>query len=382
MSHPITVAHFKDHFLPLSETFIYNLLQGLPEVNAIILNRFRQQNAGIFPVQTHISPGESLGSWAGWLERAALRTLGRSFYLESAIQKHRVDLIHAHFGQLGALIAPVARRRKIPLITSFYGIDISVFARDPAWAPRFARLWQTSRRVLALGPWMQQQLAQVGCPPPKIEILPLAVNVTQFDFRRRFYPQAEEPVRLLTIGRLIPKKGIDVLLQALAILRETRREPVHLTVGGDGPQRPALEQLTRQLDLADRVHFAGWLTAEQCTQQMANAHLFILASRRDPVTGETEGTPTVLLEAQACGLPVVATNHADIPFIVRHGESGLLADEGSPAALAAVLAEMLAHKQEWPAMGQAGRDYVSAVHDGRHVGVQLQNIYLKCLRET
>lgn len=375
---PLTIAHVKDHFLPRSETFIYNLIQAVPEATPVVLDRYRQQNSDIFPIAHHISSAARFGQWAGVCERAALRYLGRSFYLETAVARRPISLLHAHFGQLGALFAPIAQRRRLPLVVSFYGKDASVFLSEPTWAPRFARLWQTSARVLALGPAMRRQLAAAGCPPAKITLLPLTLDVNRFSRCAYTPPQPREPIKLLTIGRLIPKKGVDILLKSLSILQTSGAPAWQLCIAGDGPQRQALQSLAQTLGLSERVHFLGWLSPDQVAAQLAQTHLFVLASRDDPVTAETEGTPTVLLEAQACGVPVVSTHHADIPFIAPHGKSGLLAAAGDTNALAGVLAEMLARKDEWATMGQNGKRRVAQMHDMRVVGPQLLQIYREC----
>ncbi|MEX1020136.1 MAG: glycosyltransferase [Litorilinea sp.] len=375
----LKVGHIKDEFLPRSETFIYNQLLGVPDVPPVILDRYAQQNATLFPVQSHFSPVTALGAWAGWAERGLLRYFQRSPYLETAIRRQKITLLHAHFGQLGALFAPIAQRHQVPLLTSFYGKDLSVFARDPKWAARFDLLWQIGRRFLVLGPTMQKWLVELGCPSPKITILPLPIDVDLFEYREHTPPPPTEPALLLTVGRLLPKKGIDLLLRALAQVPAGPVPPPHLNIVGDGPQRARLEHLAHELGLSDRVHFLGWLAPAQVAAQMAAAHVFVLASRSDPTTGETEGSPTVLLEAQASGLPVLSTRHADIPSVVHAGASGLLVAENDVAALANAVAEIVHSPERWAAMGRAGRAYVTATHDIPVVGRQLKQIYISCL---
>jgi len=379
-SHDVIVAHVKDHFLPRSETFIFTLIRALRRYRSIILDRHRRQYAEVFPVERHYSPTERFGAWAGLLERALLRWLGYSPYLEHVLRTERVSLIHAHFGQLGALFVPVARRHGLPLITSFHGMDISVFAVRPAWQHRFQALWKHGARFLVVGPAMAERLQAAGCPGEKIEVLPLPLDLGAFTFVERHPPSAGEPVRLLSVGRLVPQKGMDILLQAVATLKPSR--PFQLWIAGDGPQRPSLECLAADLNLGDRVRFLGWLSHAEVAEHMARAHLFVLASRTDPNTGDTEGSPTVLLEAQAVGLPVISTLHADIPFIVRDGETGVLVSEGNVEALASALDELLARPERWAEMGRAGRAFVESRHEMSRVGARLEAIYDQCLAWT
>ncbi len=367
-----TVAHVKDRFLPRSETFIYTLLRGLRRYRGLVIDRHARQNATLFPWPDYISPVARWGPWAGWLERLSLRLWGRSPYLERALRREGVLLMHAHFGQLGALFVPVARRLGLPLVTSFYGADLSRFATDPAWHPRFQALWAYGSRFLVLGPHMADRLRALGCPAERITVLPLPLDLGRLPKVERRPPGAGEPVYLLTAGRLVPKKGVDILLHALARLHTPR---VHLWIVGDGPERDRLERLAAQLGLHDRVTFWGWLSHADLLTRMAQAHMFVLASRADPQTGETEGTPTVLLEAQALGLPVVSTRHADIPYIVQHGVSGILVPAGDAASLAEALDILLRRPDRWPTMGAAGRAYVAAHHDVRHVAARLETMY-------
>ncbi len=371
---PLTVAHLKDRFLPASEAFVYKQLDGLTCCRALVLDRYRQQNQAQFPLEAHFSPAVRYGSAYALVERLLLRTAGRSPYLERVLRQQGVQVIHAHFGQLAALFVPVARRHRIPLITSFYGKDVSVFAKDPAWQRRFQALWQYGHTFLALGPRMAQRLVELGCPAGRVQIMPLAIDVQQFDFAPLVPPPAGEPVQLLSAGRLIPKKGMDILLHALA-QPPAANCPFHLTIVGEGPERPRLEQLVAELGLSGRVTFAGWVTHEALVPLMQQAHLFILASRTDPQSGEEEGTPTVLLEAQACGRPVASTRHSDIPAIVAHELHHLLAPEGDPAALSTVLSNFFAHPEQWPGWGRTARRWVETHNERPVVQQRLAQVY-------
>ena len=370
--HPV-VAHIKDHFLPLSETFIYTLLRAHRRYRPIVLGRHSRVYADHFPWDAYYSPAQAFGAWAGVLERACLRLCGRSPYLEHVLSRTRARVLHVHFGQVAVLFVPLARRLGLPLITSFYGKDVSVFARQASWRERFRSLWRYGDVCFALGPAMAGQLVALGCPEERVHVLPLAVDVERIPFSRREPPARGEPVRLLTVGRLIPKKGVDVLLQALAQIAPSVR--VHLWVIGDGPQRRALEELAHSLGVTEHVTFLGWKPHPEVLTWMQRAHVFVLASRDDPLTGETEGTPTVLLEAQASGLPVVSTRHADIPFIVEDGRSGVLVPEGDVQALAQALESVCAHPEQWSAMGQAGRSLVESRHDVKRIIVRLETVY-------
>lgn len=371
-----TVAHIKDNFLPKSETFIYTLISSLSNYQPIVLDRHKYQNKELFPFIAYYSPAEKYGKLAGLLERAALRYLGISPFLTSVIKQQNAKILHAHFGQLGALFVPVSQRHNLPLITSFYDNDISVFVPNPQWSSRFQKLWQHGNKFLALSPYMRDKLISLGCPPQKTVILPLCIDITRFAFTPHPRPQSGEMINLITVGRLVPKKGIDVLLEALAQCPDY----VRLTIVGDGPEKESLRQQIDNLQLEQRVHFTGWVDNETVARLMNEADIFVLASRTSPVDGAMEGTPTVLLEAQARGIPVIATRHAGIPDIVADGKSGILVPENNAGALAEAIQQMeQMSPEDWLNMGRAGRQLVAAKHDRHIVAHQLEQIYKECL---
>ena len=372
----LTIAHFKDHFLPLSETFIYNLLTGFDRHQHIVIDRYLQQNQARFPFQPHYSPAEAIGTRYATLERILLRFFGRSPYLERVLKQEQVDLIHAHFGQLGALIAPVARRHKRPLVVSFYAQSFSMFTDKADWRWRFDRLWQDATLCLALGPVSVKELIAAGCPESKIAVVPLPIDTATFTYVERCFSPAEG-LQLLTVGRLVPKKGLDVLLAALARLPHDAKW--HLRIVGDGPQRSSLEALAAELALQERITFAGWLDSAAVAREMQKAQLFVLPSRTDPQTGETEGAPTVLLEAQATGLPVLSTHHADIAANVTDGQGGWLVPEGDVEALADRLEQIVMQPEQLEAQSRAARDRIVRGHSKEAVAGYVQQLYEQCV---
>jgi colanic acid/amylovoran biosynthesis glycosyltransferase len=185
---------------------------------------------------------------------------------------------------------------------------------------------------------------------------------------------------ILSVGRLIPKKGMDILIRAAALLRSG--PSFRMRIVGDGPLRSELEALARRLKLDDRIFFLGWQTREETYRLMHDSQVFVLASRTDGETKETEGAPMVLLEAQATGLPVVSTFHADIPHIIRPDESGFLVPEAEPEALAQSIGRLISDPELRISMGRNGRRHVEDNHDMKSVGPRLENLYRKVISAT
>ena len=123
--------------------------------------------------------------------------------------------------------------------------------------------------------------------------------------------------------------------------------------------REQLELLVDELSLSDVVHLHGERDGAYVRDRLAEAHIFLLASVTAP-NGDQEGTPVSLMEAQACGLPVLSTLHSGIPEVVADGVSGLLVPEGDAEALAAGLEQLIARSAEWPALGRRGRAHIAS----------------------
>jgi colanic acid/amylovoran biosynthesis glycosyltransferase len=174
---------------------------------------------------------------------------------------------------------------------------------------------------------------------------------------------------------MVPKKGHIVALRALAHAAGGLPPGVVLRLVGDGPERPGLEREAAALGIADRAVFMGSLPRSGFLAQMDRSHIYMQPSLEAP-DGDTEGgAPTALLEAQACGLPVLASRHADIPFVVREHDSALLSDEGDAEGLAANMVRIAAAPQTWGSMGRAGRAHVEAHHDAAALATDLEILY-------
>jgi glycosyltransferase involved in cell wall biosynthesis len=167
---------------------------------------------------------------------------------------------------------------------------------------------------------------------------------------------AADPIVILSVGRLVEKKGTEVLLEALArISRSLHWRFVHV---GGGPLARRLERLASSLGIANRVEWRGALTQEKLLLEYCNADLFALASRiaRD---GDRDGLPNVLAEAQSQALACVATRVSAIPELVRDGQTGLLVEENDPDALARALENLIASPVRRRALSQAGQARVA-----------------------
>jgi colanic acid/amylovoran biosynthesis glycosyltransferase len=307
----------------------------------------------------------ALGGW---------RTLART--LAALAAEERFDVVHCHYGDLGLRYRVAARFWAAPLVVSFYGFDASAYPGTHG-SGVYRPLFRRAGAVASLSAHMDGRLRELGCPDALLRRVPLAVDPAEFAPAERPARRPGDPVRLLTVARLTEKKGVEHALRALALAGE-RFPALRYDVVGDGPLRGSLEALAASLGLGERVRFLGARTGAFVREAMRGADLFLLPS----VTagdGDQEGTPTVLLEAACCGLPVLATRHAGIPEVVLDGESGFLVPERDPAALADALERLLLAPERWAELGRAGRLHVERTHGTAAVAERLEGVYRELL---
>jgi colanic acid/amylovoran biosynthesis glycosyltransferase len=287
------------------------------------------------------------------------------------------DIVHCHYGPMGLRYAVAASLWKAPLVVSFYGYDVSRYPRergDAVYAPLFAQ----APTVTSLSVHMDARLHALGCATQRIRRVPLSVEPSDQHESSGRVPRDDSALRLLTVARLVEKKGIVHALRAIARVRD-EMPGLRYDVIGDGPLRADLEALAATLGIADRVHFHRAVAGDSVQRAMNDADLFVLPSVT-ATDGDEEGTPTVLLEAAYRRLPVLATRHAGIPEVVVDGESGVLVAEGDDAALAEGLRAMVRARERWPGMGETGRRLViDRGHLMGDVAARLETIYVELL---
>jgi colanic acid/amylovoran biosynthesis glycosyltransferase len=304
-------------------------------------------------------------------------SLGLLFAATQLLNRPPFDIAHCHFGPAGLF---AVRLREIgaltgKLVTTFYGTDVSKYPRIHGPAV-YRRLIQDGDLFICITDHMRDQLVANGFPPGRICKIPIGIHLSMFTPRAREV-DADGTVRLLTVSRLVDKKGLETSIRAVAELVRSHSK-VRYQIIGDGPLRASLEGLIGSLGLQDRVELCGWRTQEQIRDCFEKSHIFVLASQTAD-DGDEEGMPQVLKEAQAMELPVVSTWHSGIPELVLDGTSGFLVPERDASALADRLRYLIDHPEIWPAMGQAGRRHVETIGNIERLNDQLAGVYGRLL---
>lgn len=290
----------------------------------------------------------------------------------------KLSLIHAHFGPDGVYAMALADRLKIPFLVTFWGYDITI-KREALWrseSPLYYQLiWheeelkRKASAFIAVSSFIRSKLLEKGYPEEKIIQHYLGVDL------KKFSPveQKTGDRYILCVGRHTDKKGIDVLLRAFAKIAE-KHPSVSLIQVGTGEMSAILHSLAMQLGIDRRVRFLGAKPHEVVQDLMRHAEVFALPSQT-AADGDSEGLPFVILEASACGVPIVSTWHSGIPEAVLDGETGFLVPERDDTALAEKLDILLSDRALGEEMGQRGREFVSDVFDICKQTAKLEAIY-------
>jgi glycosyltransferase involved in cell wall biosynthesis len=196
-------------------------------------------------------------------------------------------------------------------------------------------MWESAGATTVLSGVMGEKAIELGAPPSLVHVIHLGKRLGDYPFEARTGPVR----KFVSIGRLVEKKGHTDLLQAFQRVEDTWKD-ANLTIIGDGPLAGDLRELVERLGLTHRVHLLGACGHADAVRHLQSADAFILCSRTGS-DGDQEGTPTVLLEAQAIGLPCISTWHAGIPEVIPPENHWLLAQEGDPLSIAEKLTALL-----------------------------------------
>jgi colanic acid/amylovoran biosynthesis glycosyltransferase len=283
------------------------------------------------------------------------------------------DIVHCQFGPSGNVALSLedqgAFRAKV--VTTFRGFYTSSYVRVKG-RRIYERLFKRGNLFLCVTEGIRRQVIDLGCPEEKTLVHPSGVDNRKFSFVTRG-PKTDSCVRLLTIARLVEKKGVEYGIRAVAKILE-KYPDIQYSVAGDGPLRNSLEHLIEKVRAGANIKLIGWKRQGEILELLRQADI-LLAPSVTAEDGDQEGIPGVLREALACGLPVLATRHSGIPDLVEDGVSGFLVPERDANALAERLDYLIRHREIWSEMGKAGRKYVEQHYNIDRLNDRLVALY-------
>ncbi|MDT7541863.1 MAG: colanic acid/amylovoran biosynthesis glycosyltransferase [Acidobacteriota bacterium] len=287
------------------------------------------------------------------------------------------DIIHCHFGSngvKGALLRDAGALRG-KLVTSFHGYDLSAYTKE-----RGAKVYQTLFRkgdlFLPVSERWKARLVEMNCPRDKIKTHRSGIDLDAFAFREPHAP-ADGRVALITVARLVEKKGLEYAVRAVAqLIKEGRL--IEYDIIGDGALREYLQSVIDEAGMGGAIRLVGWKSRADVREMLRRSHIFLGPS----VTGhdgDEEGIPVSLMEAMATGLPVVCTAHSGIPELVQDSVSGFLVPERDALSLAERLSFLIDREDSWRELARRARSVVEERHDIGKLNDELVEIYRRLI---
>jgi glycosyltransferase involved in cell wall biosynthesis len=309
--------------------------------------------------------------------------IGQAIALRRILASGEYDLIHAHWIiPQGLVAAMLPRRLRIPFVTTSHGGDVFTLGRGPLKPLLRYVLRRAAAITVVSGELLRAcgQIAPTGRHAPGLHLIPMGVDVEHFarsakDASRPADMPTEAPV-ILFVGRLAEKKGVDILIDALAGIGD-RLATAQLVVIGDGPLRQDLSAHARDRNLAHRVHFLGSRNHASLPAYMAAADAIVLPSV-EAADGDKDGLPVTLIEGAACSLPSVASEIGGIPEFVVDGYNGLLVTPGDSRALGSALATLLADPDTRKSFAEAAFT-TAKTFDWRLIADRYARVYYEAL---
>lgn len=361
------VAIFRTTWSPDQEPFITIQALAMARYLPTVLTREARRKDDALPICEVPAP-----------DRLAAR-LGSAEPYRRLWEGQRPDIVHAHFGPDGVMAMPLAKAWDCPLVVTFHGFDATMsnrsllFTKKPtnwAYVAGRPRLRSTAHRFVAVSGFIANKLEKLGFDPTRIRTIHTGIDP------RRFHAPGGEwhPRRtIVAVARHIEFKGLDVLIRAHAALA-VHRPDLRLTLVGRGPLTQALAALAADLGTASLVDFIPFVNQSDLPQLYAKALALVLPSRH-AINGHTEGLGMVLLEAAACGTPVIGSRVGGIPEAVDEGRTGLLVSPDDPGELARALMFLAEDEERARQMGAAGVDWVARNFDVTRQTAKLELLY-------
>jgi len=339
----IKILHLFNDYLPQTENWAYNLIASLPDCEIHIGGRTYLKNnfynSQFYFVDNHFEVfnqiDKSLGKKksSNLIKKLFLKSISFIFGgLQNSIidygRRENIQLVHAHFADNAWYFKNIAQQLKVPFFVSFYGWDYEKLPyTKPEYQEYFKALFKIADQFICEGKHGASILAKYGCPAKKISVVPLGIQVDKVKFIAR--SKIPNQLKLIQVASFTEKKGHFYAIEALSsIINECPN--IELTfIGNDSgtAYKEKLKQQVQKLQLSDKIHFLPAIDYKNLYTTLSAYDVFIHPSCYAENRDCEGGAPIVLLDAQATGMPIIATTHCDIPDEVVHQKTGLLSPE-------------------------------------------------------
>jgi colanic acid/amylovoran biosynthesis glycosyltransferase len=374
-----SVGIFRLQLFKASEIFIHSQAGTLARYRPLYIGRRLFSR----PSAVEMAVPAAAGKVANALTFAQIALMRRAAPFVKAMAGRRPQLLHAHFAIDAVFALDLAKRLKVPLITTLHGFDVTRSDWDMLRSARPSliqgmlgrrRLQSEGRLFICVSEFIKRAALARGFPADRLLVHYIGIDCSQLQAREG----AGEDDLLVHVGRLVEKKGTTYLLQALVEVRR-KRPQAQLVIIGDGPLRAALDAEVARLGLTGAVRFLGTQPNPDVLRWIARAAVMIVPS----VTasdGDMEGFGIVNIEAGAQGVPVVGFDSGGVSEAIKHGYSGLLSPERDVEGLAASITHLLEDSSARQQMGANARSHVLQNFNIVHQTAALEALYDDVLR--
>ena len=360
-------------FTGVSNTFIRAHVDRLSDASCVIAGGLpRPLNQSILATLWRSAPKTAMAALSG---KKPTRALAYAAAL-SALQQVKPSVVLAEFGPTAVLMLEPCEELEIPLVAHFHGYDISRRSTLKTYAADYKRLFQYASGIIGVSQEMCDKLVELGASREKVTHIACGVDCQKF----KFHDASQSAPILLYVGRFTPKKNPAGVLRAFA---KTKQEvaAAKLTMIGDGPLLESCRQLAKELRVRDSVDFTGAQNSKFVQQQMSNVRALVQFSTEAP-DGDREGTPVVILEAGASGLPVIGSRHGGILDVIQDKETGLLVSENDENELSNAMARLLSQPGVCGRMGRHASERIRRDYDLENVITQLYDVLASAVRNS
>lgn len=359
----LTAFHYYPFWLPVTQNWMYTLIkqQAAYITPRIVCEKIVDTNF-ILPDSIEL---EKISALRYRFESGLrnFRLIKALPLLDKCIAEHRPALVHSHFGNYSWMLYKILKKYHIPQFVSFYGADASELpAKNPKWNQRYEELFAACKCVFVEGSAMASKIHKLGCPTEKIVIQKIGVDPDAIEYNPRVWKPGQ-PLHILIASSFRPKKGIPVALKALSYLQ--KETPITLELIGDANndveaqmEKKEILSLLESTGLKSKTTLHGYVPLSQIAEVAKTCHLFVHPSMKAKNGDDEGGSPVIITEMAASGIPVVSTLHCDIPEVIINNKTGFLARENDVDDLLVQIRKWIALKGDWNNMLAAGRNHV------------------------
>lgn len=295
------------------------------------------------------------------------------------LQSDTYDIVHSQFGYAALYSMKLHKLGflKGKFMATFRGYDITGFVHTHTQFI-YQSLFEYGDYFLSNCDFFRKRAISLGCRADKIGVIGSGIDVQKFSYRA---PGTTLPnkLRIVTVGRLVEKKGIEYAIHAVDRLTQVAKNiKVEYLIVGDGPLRETFSQLIQALNLETSIKLLGAKSQIELISILNHSHLFVAPSVTAS-SGDQDAPVNTLKEAMAIGLPVISTRHGGIPELVHDGFSGFLVPERDAGAIADKLEYLIDHPEIWPSISRAARQQVESMYDINKVSDDLVEFYHQVL---